>query len=75
MAQWSSQRIFCTGSSSRDGTSTGRKLAWNAASATRAARLAECTAAKVAKANTKVPTAVAKVATVAQSVVSSTPAG
>ena len=47
-------------------TSSGRRLTWYDASATRAARLAERTAAKVAMARTSVPNAVARVATVAQ---------
>src|SRR5271169_4730699 len=67
-AQWSStQRIFWGGSSRRDVTRTGRRRTWNAASATRAARLADRTEAKVAIARTKVPKAVASVATVVQS--------
>src|SRR5580704_7665613 len=72
-AQWLSiQRIFCTGSSSRDVTSTGRRPTRNASSATRAERFADRMDAKVAKARTSVPTAVANDATVAQFVDAST---
>ena len=72
-AQWLSiQRIFWTGSSSRDVTNTGRSWARNASSAIRADRLAERIDANVAVASTSVPTAVAKDAIVAQSVEAST---
>ena len=68
--QWSSTHlIFCTGSSRREVTRTGRRFTRYDASATRADRLAERTAAKVATARTSVPMAVANVAIVAQSVV------
>ena len=53
-------------------TRTGRRFTRYEASATRADRLAERTAAKVANARTSVPMAVAKVAIVAQSVVART---
>src|SRR5580692_4430186 len=73
--QWSPTQVtFCTGSSSFDDTSTGRRLTRNPASATRAALLAERTAANVATASTSVPMAVANVATVVQSIVSNTSA-
>jgi len=67
--QWSSTHmILSDGSSSRDGTSTGRSPASNARSAVRAARLAERTEANVPTASTRVAPAVASDAIVAQSV-------
>ena len=56
-------------------TRTGRRFTWNASSAIRAERFEERTAEKVATASTSVPTAVAKDAMVAQSVVAITAAG
>src|SRR5579871_442498 len=58
---------FWTGSSSRDGTSSGRSPASNERSATRAARLAERTDANVATPSTSVPPAVASDEIVTQS--------
>src|SRR5262245_49825125 len=68
----SCQSTFWAGSWSRLGTSNGRTPASRASSATRAARLAERTDAKVAAASTSVPAAVASEATVGQSAI---PAG
>jgi hypothetical protein len=51
--------IRSTGSSSREGTSTGRSPASSERSAARAARFAERTELKVATASTSVPPAVA----------------
>src|SRR5919108_5658035 len=69
LAQWlSAHMILSEGSSSREGTSTGRSPASNARSAVRAARLAERTEAKVPAASTSVAPAVPSDAIVAQSV-------
>src|ERR1700722_11624605 len=54
----SPQRTFCTVSCGRDAKRTGRIPAWRARSAFRPARLPDLTAANVAAARTKVPTAV-----------------
>src|SRR5580658_779597 len=54
----SPHRTFCTVSCGRDAKRTGRIPAWRARSAFRPARLPERTAANVAAARTKVPTAV-----------------
>src|SRR6185312_12709188 len=62
--------IFSAGSSSREGTNTGRRRASNARSAIRAERFAERVAPNVAKASTRVPAAVPTSAMVAQSAMS-----
>src|SRR6266536_4680441 len=68
-AQWlSAHMILSEGSSSREGTSTGRSPASNVRSAVRAARLAERTEANVPTASTSVAPAVASDEMVAQSV-------
>src|SRR3982075_1794410 len=59
--------IFCTGSSSRACTSSGRRCSWSACSAIRAERFDERTADDVAPARTSVPPAVAREEIVAQS--------
>src|SRR5690348_3550957 len=59
--------IFCSGSSRRDWTNSGRRCSWSACSAMRAERLPERTDANVATAKTSVPAAVASEAIVAQS--------
>src|SRR5258708_250227 len=56
--------IFCTGSSKRDGPSTGRSPTSSERSATRAERFPERTAENVARASTRVPAAVASEAMV-----------
>src|SRR5262249_34882178 len=58
---------FSAGSSKRDGTRTGRSPAISARSATRAARFADRTDAKVAAASTSVPPAVESAEIVTQS--------
>src|SRR5262245_5233423 len=69
VAQWSSIHVILSGgSSSREGTSTGRSPAIRVRSAVRAARLAERTEAKVPAASTRVAPAVASDEMVAQSV-------
>src|SRR5262249_51897067 len=52
--------IFCFGSSRRDGARSGRRCSWSAASAIRAERFDDRTAANVARASTRVPAAVAR---------------
>src|SRR5207302_1227646 len=61
--------IFCSGSSRREGSSSGRRPAITETSATRAARFAERTDAKVAPASTRVPPAVASDEIVTQSAI------
>ncbi len=69
LVQWPSiQCSFCTGSSSREATSSGRSEACTARSADRAARSAERMDANEAAASTSVPPAVASAETVPQSV-------
>ena len=76
LAQWlSAQAILSGGSSSREGTSTGRNPASRARSAVRAAWLAERTEAKVPTASTRVAPAVAIEEIVAQSVMATEPRG
>src|SRR6266508_5642292 len=68
LTQWSSEKTtFSGGSWSRDGASTGRMVASNARSVTRADWCDERTAANVAAASTSVPPAVANEEMVAQS--------
>src|SRR5512132_370427 len=55
----STHRTLISGSSSFEGTSSGRSPTWRARSATRADRLADRTEAKVAAASTSVPAGVA----------------
>ena len=69
---WSTNMIFWAGSSSREGTSSGRRCSCRAASAMRAERLEERTEANVAIASTSVPAPVAIAEIVAQSVASGT---
>src|SRR5215472_1118872 len=64
---WSAKLTFSGGSLTRDAMSCGRSPSSSVCSATRAARFAERTAAKVAKASTSVPPAVAREEIVAQS--------
>ena len=71
---WSPHMIFSDGSSSREGTSTGRNRASKARSAMRADRLADRVAPNVAVASTRVPTAVDTSAMVAQSAIGRPPA-
>jgi hypothetical protein len=65
----SPKRTRSIGSSSRDGTSTGRSPESSARSATRAERLADFTELNVATASTSVPPAVAKEEIVTQSAI------
>src|SRR5512132_4702881 len=65
----STHRTLISGSSSREGISSGRSPTWRACSATRADRLADRTEAKVAAASTRVPPAVASEEIVTQSVI------
>src|SRR4051812_13802727 len=58
---------FCGGSSSREGSRSGRSAASSESSATRAARFAERTDAKGAPARTSVPAAAASAEIVVQS--------
>src|SRR5262245_823613 len=68
LVQWlSTQVILSGGSSSREGTSTGRSPASSIRSAVRAARLAERTEANVPTASSSVAPAVASDEIVAQS--------
>ena len=59
---------FCTGSSSREGASTGRRCSCSAVSAMRADRFDERTAANVATASASVPAPVSSEEIVVQSV-------
>jgi hypothetical protein len=63
----SAKPTFCSASWGREGMSSGRIPASSVRSATRAARLADRTDTNVARASTRVPTAVAIEAAVAQS--------
>src|SRR5512132_4171764 len=65
----STHRTLISGSSSREGISSGRSPTWRACSATRADRLADRTEAKVAAASTRVPPAVASEEIVTQSAI------
>src|SRR5262245_16866753 len=69
---WSPHISFSDGSSRREGITSGRWPVRNAFSATLAARLAERTAAKVARASTVVPAAVASDEIVTQSAIERT---
>src|SRR5262245_38823908 len=64
----STNMTFCTGSSRREGASTGRRCSCSAASAIRAERFDERTDANVATASTSVPAPVTNEEIVAQSV-------
>lgn len=66
---WSMNPIFSGGSSSRDGTTSGRVRVCRDCSAMRAARFADRTDVNVATARTRVPPAVASDAIVDQSAV------
>ncbi len=69
LIQWpSTNMIFWSGSPRREGTSTGRRCSCSAASAIRAARFEERTAANVATASTSVPAPVTIEETAVQSV-------
>src|SRR5215213_5559924 len=65
----STHMTLSSGSSSREGISSGRNPTWRARSAVRAAWLAERTEAKVATASTRVPPAVASDEIVTQSAI------